>query len=163
MGYVEDLRAVIGARPVILNGCCAVLVNDQAEVLLQQRNEPQKRWGLPGGLMEMGETTQATVVREVAEEAGLHIDPAALQLLNVYSGPDHHVIAPNGDEFYNVVIAYYAENVTGTPRISDGESLQYAWVPLTQLPANMVATHAEAIQEYLRRVLRAPLSEEENK
>ncbi len=148
MGYVEDLRAIIGPRPVILNGCCAVLVNPQGEVLLQQRNEPAKRWGLPGGLMEMGESTQETVCREVAEECGLQVAPEQLTLLNVYSGASHHVFAPNGDEFFNVVIAYYAESITGNPEIDDDESLHYAWVPLMKLPSPMVATHAEVIRDY---------------
>ncbi|WP_164848072.1 NUDIX hydrolase [Lacticaseibacillus hulanensis] len=141
---------MIGPRPIILNGCCGVLLNKRGEVLLQERNEPARRWGLPGGLMEMGETTQQTVVREVREESGLELDPEDLHLLNVYSGPDHHVVAPNGDEFFNVVIAYYARGIDGAVRVSDGESLAYAWVPLTSLPANMVATHLQAINDYLK-------------
>lgn len=148
MGYIEDLRRVIGHRRVILNGCCAVLVNEQGALLMQQRNELARRWGLPGGLMELGESTRETVVREVAEESGLRLDPAQLILLNVYSGEGTSV-AENGDQFDIVNTAYYAEHVRGTPHVNDGESLQYRWVPFSQLPENVPRTHQHAITDYL--------------
>lgn len=148
-GYIEDLRRIIGHRRVILNGSCAVLVNDDDELLMQQRNEPQKRWGLPGGLMELGESTRATVVREVQEECGIQLDPAQLTLLNVYSGMGVRT-APNGDRYDIVNTAYYAEHVSGTPHVNDAESLQYRWLPLAQLPENVPETHRRAIADYVR-------------
>lgn len=148
IGYIEELRRIIGHRRVILNGCCAVLVNDQGALLMQQRNEPERRWGLPGGLMELGESTRDTVVREVKEESGLQLDPTKLTLLNVYSGEGTSV-AENGDQFDIVNTAYYAEHINGTPRVSDEESLQYCWIPLSQLPHNVPVTHQHAIRDYL--------------
>lgn len=148
IGYVEDLRRLVGHRRVLLNGCCAVLVNDDGALLMQQRNEPARRWGLPGGLMELGESTKATVVREVAEESGLRLDPDQLHLLNVYSGEGTSVAA-NGDQFDIVNTAYYAEHICGTPRVNDAESLQYCWVPFSQLPDNVPRTHQHAIRDYL--------------
>ncbi|WP_155287395.1 NUDIX hydrolase [Lacticaseibacillus zhaodongensis] len=149
IGYIEDLREIIGHRRVILNGSCAVLVNAQNELLMQQRNEPQKRWGLPGGLMELGETTRATVVREVAEECGIRLDPAALTLLNVYADGQMRTAA-NGDQFDIVNTAYYAEKIEGTPHVNDAESLQYCWIPLDQLPSNIPRNHRQAIEDYLK-------------
>lgn len=147
IGYIEDLRQLIGHRRVILNGCCAVLVNEKT-VLLQQRNEPEQRWGLPGGLMEFGETTQETVVREVAEESGLRLTPSQLTLLNVYSGDGVRTL-PNGDRFDLVLTVYYAEHVTGIPQVMDAESLQYAWRPVSLLPTAMPRLHRQAIADYL--------------
>ncbi|MFD1393765.1 NUDIX hydrolase [Lacticaseibacillus jixianensis] len=150
MGYIEALRQIVGHRRLILNGSCAVLVNADGALLMQQRNEPAKRWGLPGGLMELGETTRETVVREVAEETGMRLDASALTLLNVYSGEGMRTAA-NGDQFDMVTTAYYAEHVTGTPQVADAESLQYRWVPFDQLPTNIPAAHRHAIADYLAR------------
>lgn len=45
---------------------------------------------------------------------------------------------PNGDEVYNVIGVYLAENVSGRLSMADGESLELKYFPLGQLPANLV-------------------------
>ena len=62
-----------------LVGVGAVVV-DQGRVLLVRRGtEPLKgEWSLPGGLLELGESLQAGVVREVQEETGLTVEPLEL-------------------------------------------------------------------------------------
>jgi ADP-ribose pyrophosphatase YjhB (NUDIX family) len=62
-----------------LVGVGAVIV-DQGRVLLVRRGqEPLKgRWSLPGGLLELGESLQEGVVREVREETGLNVEPVEL-------------------------------------------------------------------------------------
>ncbi len=40
------------------------------------------------------------MIREVKEEIGLVV--LEFKLLNIYSGPNHHNIYPNGDEVLNV-------------------------------------------------------------
>lgn len=52
MGYVEELRKIVGHRPLILVGAVVLVINEHGYVLLQQRTEPYGKWGLPGGLME---------------------------------------------------------------------------------------------------------------
>lgn len=54
---------------------CHALVRDGERILLVQRGRPplQGFWGLPGGAVELGETVEAAVVREVAEETGLAV------------------------------------------------------------------------------------------
>src|SRR3954470_8169089 len=46
-------------------------------------------WALPGGTVEWGETVRTTVVRELAEEAGVDVEDAAIgRLVGVFSRPD---------------------------------------------------------------------------
>ena len=63
-GYVESLRRLVGSVPVIL--CCAgcAVLDDLGRVLLQQRDEPGRPWGLPGGVMELGETPAEAAIRD---------------------------------------------------------------------------------------------------
>ena len=51
------------------------VVLDGPRVLLVRRGKPPLagKWSLPGGLVELGETTREAVRREIAEECGLQI------------------------------------------------------------------------------------------
>ena len=51
------------------------VVLDAGRVLLVRRGKPplMGKWSLPGGLVELGETTREAVAREIAEECGLQI------------------------------------------------------------------------------------------
>jgi len=63
-----------------------ILVNHRNEVLLQLRDDNPNisypnSWTLPGGVVELPETTEQAARRELAEETGLHLD---LSLWKVY-------------------------------------------------------------------------------
>ena len=57
-----------------------VLVWRDDRVLLVRRGRPPREgeWSLPGGVQELGETVFQAAVREVREETGLVIHPAAI-------------------------------------------------------------------------------------
>ena len=56
-------------------GVGAVIVQDGQIVLIKRRYEPLAgQWSLPGGRLELGETLQAGVAREMLEETGLEIE-----------------------------------------------------------------------------------------
>jgi 8-oxo-dGTP diphosphatase len=65
------------ARPVVGVGA-VVLVGDRV-VLVERREAPLAgQWTLPGGVLEVGETLQAGVAREIREETGLQVDVGPL-------------------------------------------------------------------------------------
>lgn len=147
MGYIEELRAVVGHRPLIFVGAVVVIVDEQGRLLLEERKFPQGLWGLPGGLMELGESTEDTARREVMEETGLTVE--ALHLINVYSGPQHFVVAENGDEFYVVTAAYYSDKYHGELIVDKKESLSFKFFSPDELPERMVGSHSAMIEEFL--------------
>lgn len=51
-------------------GVKAVIVNDQGQVLLLKAKD---YWDLPGGRTQVGETETEALIRELAEETGLHV------------------------------------------------------------------------------------------
>ena len=61
------------ARPVV--GVGAVIVSEGNVVLIRRRFEPLAgRWSLPGGAVDLGETLEAAVAREMREETGLEVE-----------------------------------------------------------------------------------------
>jgi 8-oxo-dGTP diphosphatase len=76
-----------------------VLVNDRGEVLLTERPAGKPwagYWEFPGGKIEDGETPEAALVRELAEELGIQIAAAALVPLTFvsYAYPEFHLLMP---------------------------------------------------------------------
>lgn len=149
MGYVEDLRAIVGNRPIILVGSVVIILDKQNRILLQQRTSPKGVWGLPGGLMELGESTEQVAKREVLEETGLMVDD--LKLLTVYSGEDQFSRAPNGDEFYVITTVYYTETYEGPVTIDPGETLQIKFLPPDELPDKMIGSHRMMIEDFIHK------------
>lgn len=58
-----------------LVGVAAVVLRNEQVLLVQRGREPGKgSWGLPGGLLELGESLAEGARREVLEECGLEIE-----------------------------------------------------------------------------------------
>lgn len=148
MDYVKELRALVGHRRLILCGSSVVIRNEKGELLLQQRVYPEERWCFPGGLMELGESTEDTARREVFEETALTV--GTLELIGVYSGPDSLCRAANGDEWYVVNVSYTTEEYSGELKINDGESAALRWFRIEEIPETLVATHKKILADYLR-------------
>ena len=73
-------RSIIhAATPSYTVGAVAVLRRSDGRIaLVRQRHS--EGWALPGGLLGRGETTGMGLVREMAEELGLTIDPSDLPI-----------------------------------------------------------------------------------
>jgi len=150
MGYIQWLRERVGHAPLNLNGSVTVVRDPRGAVLLQHRSDG--RWGLPGGLMELGESCEETAVRELWEETGVEADE--LRLLGVYSGRQYFCRVKNGDEFYCVTTAYEAVRWHGKPCVHDTESTELDWFPVETLPENMVKSHLQILRENIGSVNR---------
>lgn len=120
MGYIMELRELVGKRPLIMTSA-GVLVLDEKDRLLLAHRTDNEMWGLPGGSMEPGETLEETAKRELFEEAGLVGNN--MKLLDLFSGEDLYYMYPNGDEVYIVAAIYICRDYSGTLK-ADGEEMR---------------------------------------
>jgi len=145
MGYVEDLRQVVGSHPLVLVGTAVAVFNSNGEILLQKRRDGL--WGVPGGFIELGESTEEAGRREVFEETGIEI--GKLDLVGVFSGKQHYVKLPNGDEFYPVTIAYVSKEIKGGILKADGtETTEATFFSVNQLPEGLNPLIKNLIKQY---------------
>jgi 8-oxo-dGTP diphosphatase len=109
-------------------------------VLIERRYEPLG-YALPGGFVEVGETVEKAVLREVKEETGL--DAQIVKLLGVYS-------EPNRDPRFHVVSVVFVLDAYGEPK--GGDDAKKALVfPIEDLPFDkIVFDHAKILKDFLR-------------
>ncbi|KAA8784278.1 NUDIX domain-containing protein [Paenibacillus amylolyticus] len=130
MGYIEMLRGQVGDAPLILVRPSVMIVNDKCEILLVRHMD--NTWGVPGGIMELGETVEESARREVREEIGIEIKK--MQLYGVFSGDQLYAKLRNGDEYYNVVIGYICTEYEGELNPDGVEVLEARFYHPTELP-----------------------------
>lgn len=147
MEYFKYLRQYVGHKPIILPGSVVIIVNDQNQILLQLRLNGN--WGLPGGLMDLGESFEEVAKREVREETGLEVEN--LTLLNVFSGSGYYLKVPNGDELYSATAVYYTKDVRGEIEIDYRESQDMKYFSPDQLPNELNHTDKGFIEAYFNR------------
>lgn len=148
MEYYQYLRQYVGNQPLILPGSVVIIANNKDEILLQLKHNGN--WGLPGGLMDLGESFEEVAKREVLEETGLGINN--LKLLDVYSGSDYYLKVSNGDELYSATAVYYTTQVSGIMSIDYSESKDIKFLKIEELPDTLTNTDRGFIEDYIKRL-----------
>ncbi|MCD0483439.1 NUDIX domain-containing protein [Streptacidiphilus sp. ASG 303] len=114
----------------IVPAVTAFVVNDRHEVLLERRSD-NGRWGMPGGVQEIGENITGTVVREVLEETGIKVE--VVGLVGIYTDPGHVIAFSDGEVRQEFSLCFRARPLSGTVTASS-ESYEVRWVPRGELP-----------------------------
>ncbi|TSA86833.1 NUDIX domain-containing protein [Deinococcus detaillensis] len=130
--HLRELRAVVGPRPLFAPGANVLLRDERGRVLLL-RSADTRRWTLPGGSMELGETFEQAARRELREETGLEV--GELRPLKLYIGPEYRFTYPHGDVVDNVSQLFEGQFMGGALTLPADEITEAAWFALGQLPS----------------------------
>lgn len=132
MDYLKYIRGMVGTKRIIMAFVLAAIFNEKGELLLQKRAD-KKKWGLPGGVLELGETLEKAVIREVKEETAYKIKPTSI--IGVYTGSDYYTSYPNGDRTQPVGILFNVKVIGGkTAYKIDAETLELKYFNKNNLP-----------------------------
>lgn len=146
MGYINELRTLIGSRPIIMVGANIIVVDSENRILLQLRTD-NNCWGLPGGSMELGESLEDVAKRELYEETNLIANE--LSLFNVYSGKELYYRYPHGDEVYNVVASFICKNYDGELMAEKNEVSSLQFFSINDLPSNISPPDLPIVTEFI--------------
>lgn len=124
----NEVARTYPAAPLV--GMAAAVFDEAGRVLLVQRGRPPAAgtWGLPGGLLRLGERLVDGVRREVREECSVEI-----QVGDVVGVFEPMVRDEEGRiKYHYVVVDYWARWLAGVPQAGD-DAAAAAWVALDQL------------------------------
>ena len=113
-------------RPLV--GVGAVVIHEGRVLLIRRGKEPMRgRWLVPGGTVELGETLEEALVREVREETA--IDVRVIEPVLVFDRilRDAHAV-----QYHYVIVDYLCERIGGEARAGD-DAMDVAWATPAQL------------------------------
>ena len=148
MGYINNLRSKIGHDPIFMPAASCCIIKDN-KILLQKRTD-NGDWAVHGGGLELGETFDEGLRRELKEE--LNIEPKSFQFFKLYSGEDLHFFYPNQDEVYVVVAIYIVEDYIGEIKVDLNEVSEVKWFDFDNLPNNLNKPDIRPIKEVIEYV-----------
>ena len=109
-------------------------------IVLIERKNPPFGWALPGGFVDIGETIEHALLREMREEVTL--DVRIERLLGVYSDPGR-------DTRFHTVSAVFVCSAKGTPVAAD-DARKVRVVSKKEIPGLSLAfDHERILNDYL--------------
>jgi ADP-ribose pyrophosphatase YjhB (NUDIX family) len=138
---------LVGEPNAIRPGTCAVIFDDDGKVLLERRSD-NGFWGLPGGAVDIGESVEQAIKREVMEETSLTVE--VKRLIGVYSDPLRYNISsyPDGNVVHWVTVVFECVRIGGELRISH-ESTDIRYFDVGDLPENTLRSHTIRVSDAL--------------
>lgn len=111
-------------------GVGAIVVHEGRVLLIRRAKEPLRgRWVVPGGTVELGETLEEAVVREVREETGIVVRP--LDVVTVFDRIERRdgVVA-----YHYVIVDYRCLYVSGSLQAAT-DAQDAVWASEEDLPS----------------------------
>lgn len=125
-------------QPLHSVSVAGVIVDDAEEKVLLIQRRDNGHWEPPGGVLELNETIDAGLRREIREETGL--DVKVDRLTGVYKNLSRGIVA-----------LVYRCHAQGEPATATSEAVAVAWQPLATIDDLMAPVYAIRVHDALTR------------
>ena len=165
----HDTMAAASSREHVCDDCgyrhfitpfpaaCALILDAEGRLLVTRRaHEPGLgKLGLPGGVVEPGETGEEAAARETREEVGLDLPPSAFRyfasLPNWYYYQDY--LWPTIDLFFTASVPGFDSLAPSPEEVSETFAMPLAEVPLADFAFESNAEAVRQLQEQRARLV----------
>lgn len=130
--YLKNLREKIG-NEIIQVPSVAAVIRDQEKKILLVKSADSNVWGIPAGAIDLGETPEEAVVREVFEETGLQIINE--KIIGVFGGKKFRYTYANGDEVEYLTVVFECRITGGKLKNQDGEISEIKYFNIEEMPS----------------------------
>lgn len=134
MDYLNQLRSRVGHALIPLVYSTVILPDESGRILFHHRPD-FNLWGLPGGILEIGESPADCARREAFEETGLRVEPT--RLTAVLSSPKHNILYPNGDRVQQITFFFESRIRGGSLQPEQSESSRLNFFPVEDYPPTL--------------------------
>jgi len=133
-------------RPIATVG--ALIHDGEGRVLMIRTHKWSNRWGIPGGKIERGESSEEALRREVREETGLEMDDIRFALVQ------DSIDSPEFERPAHFILLNYVARATGHEVTLNDEAEAYQWLSpqdALKLDLNQPTRHLleQALEQHL--------------
>jgi ADP-ribose pyrophosphatase YjhB (NUDIX family) len=144
MDYWHQIRQAIGKETAIFPSAAGAIIHE-GKILLVRHNL-LKKWQIPGGFQEIGESIQETVEREIKEE--LNLDLIAGSLISVYSHPKWTIEFPDESKIQQLLFFFLMEGEISPISIQASEISAYQFFAPSEIPDDTFACCKQKISDW---------------
>jgi len=121
------LNRLYPEQPLV--GIGAIIICNGKILLEKRKGEPGRdKWTVPGGLVELGESAEQTVMREVKEETNLEVEqPELVDVVNSVTTDENGKI-----KYHFVIVDYFVKLKGGTLKAAD-DAAELRWVEFSEV------------------------------
>lgn len=126
----------------------AIVINDEGKILLAKSPKFYGLWIVAGGHVELGETIEHAIKREVEEELGIQIEvDRLLTVQDFIFDPSFH------KKKHFIFLDFLCRYISGEPKVDGRELTELKWfTPEEALEANIDGYTRRSIEAYLNKL-----------
>jgi mutator protein MutT len=111
-------------------GVGAIVVGEQGILLIRRDKDPGKGlWSIPGGIVEVGETQQEAILREVEEETGITVE--VIKMIGTF---DLIIRDSRNRVKFHYILIHYLTRAISFDIQSEFPDSEVRWFSINELP-----------------------------
>ena len=148
--YYKNPDAPKPNKPINI-GTCAI-IRYQGKILFEKRVDSGV-WALIGGGLEIEESLEQCIIREIREETSLTVEEKDLKFWRVYSDPSRIIEYPDGNVIRSISSVYLLELTYQHELVCSEESRALKYFTLEEIKElNIAKTHEHILKDYISQI-----------